>query len=329
MRCLALAQALKEVGGEPALVTAAPAPSLEQRWQDAGMEVIFLGEAPGSREDARRTIELAQLRGAGWLVADGYHFGADYQHIIKDFGLRLLCIDDYGHADHYYADFILNQNASAHEALYPSVPSNTRLLLGTKYVLLREEFLRWQGWKRQPPETPRRILVTLGGSDPDNATAKVIKALGLLEIEGLEARVVVGGSNPHGHELRRLAANLGDAMQIDSNVADMAPLMAWADVAITGSGTTCWEAAFMGLPCLLIILAENQRLIAERLDELEVAVSLGWQDKLTPLRIAEGIEGLQSLPGVLREMSQKGQNLVDGQGSGRVIEAIEMSEGFQ
>jgi len=174
MRCLALAQAWQDGGGDAVFVLATESPNAEARLTAEGFEVVYINAKPGSAEDARLTTKLAHKYGASWVVVDGYHFGGDYQKIIKEAGLNLLFIDDYGHAGYYPADIVLNQNIHADEDLYRNRASYTKLLLRTRYVLLRREFLRWQGYKREIPEIARKMLVTMGGSDPQNVTLKVL-----------------------------------------------------------------------------------------------------------------------------------------------------------
>ena len=110
-------------------------------------------------------------------MVDGYQFNADYQRALKAAGFRVLFLDDYGHATHYSADLVLNQNAYANEKMYAARESYTRLLLGTDYCLLRREFSSWRGWKREIAPIGTKILVTMGGSDPENFTTDVVEAL--------------------------------------------------------------------------------------------------------------------------------------------------------
>ena len=119
MRCLALAQAWQDSGGTATIVMGMDAPTLEARFKSERVQVAHFSAEPGSQEDAIKTADLANQKHASWVVVDGYHFNADYQKVIKDSGLRLMFIDDNGHADHYYAQFILNQNLHAHAGLYP------------------------------------------------------------------------------------------------------------------------------------------------------------------------------------------------------------------
>jgi UDP-2,4-diacetamido-2,4,6-trideoxy-beta-L-altropyranose hydrolase len=319
MRCLALAQAWQDTQGQAIFVMTTSVPALEERLQSEGMQVVHLTTEPGSLDDAQQTATLAHQFGATWVVVDGYHFGGEYQQILKQSKLHLLFIDDYGHAEHYYADFVLNQNISADEQWYQNREPYTQLLLGSCYALLRREFWQWQGWQRTVPPVAKKVLVTLGGADPDNITLKVIQSLQIVEGEELEAVVVVGGSNPHYENLKMAVQGSRYPIQLQQNVTNMPKLMAWADVAISAGGTTCWELAFMGLPSILLILAENQRAIAEKLATLNLAVNLGWHQDVESQNIA------QNLSTVLRSAEQRtniievSQQIVDGQGAFRLI----------
>lgn len=145
-------------------------------------------------------------------------------------------------------------------------------------MLLRREFLKWRGWKREIPEVARKVFVTMGGSDPENVTLKVINAINMVDFGPLEVAVVVGPTNPHYEALERAARASRHSIVLMRNVPDMPELMSWADVAIAAGGTTCWELAFMGLPTVLIVMAENQTLIARSLNEKRIAYNLGWRE---------------------------------------------------
>ncbi|RME97647.1 MAG: UDP-2,4-diacetamido-2,4,6-trideoxy-beta-L-altropyranose hydrolase, partial [Chloroflexi bacterium] len=290
MRCIALAQAWQDKGGEVCFVSAFELPAIETRLINEGFNIIFLNVEPGSRSDAEQTAHHSHKLNGEWVVVDGYHFDGDYQKAIKDAGLKLLSIDDYGHASHYHANIVLNQNIYATEALYTNRESDTRLLLGSEYVLLRREFWRWRGWQREIPDVASKILVTLGGSDPNNVTLKIIQALNYISTITLDIVVVVGGSNPHQASLQNTANKSRHKIRLVHNVTNMPELMAWADIAISAGGSTCWELAFMGLPNLIVILADNQRFIAEKLSQMGIAVNLGWHTNLSIKEINRTLE---------------------------------------
>ncbi len=157
MRCLALAQAWQDAGGDVGFVMAESTSSIEGRLAGETCPVESISAVAGSQDDASRTIVLARERQAEWIVVDGYQFGADYQRALKDAGLRVLFLDDYGHARRYSADLVLNQNVCASTAIYGDREAQTRLLLGPRYSLLRREFAAWRNWNREISSSCHRV----------------------------------------------------------------------------------------------------------------------------------------------------------------------------
>jgi len=322
MRCLALAQAWKDSGGEVAFITACDSTGLLQRLSDEGFQIVTLKRSYPDPADWEVTSQALAAHPNAWMVLDGYHFDPAYQRRIKEAGHQLLVIDDMAHLAHYYADIVLNQNLHAAQLHY-FCESYTQFFLGTQYVLLRREFLKWEGWQRETPEVARKVLVTLGGGDPENQTLKVIRALQEVNVDGLEAVVVVGPSNPHLRELQSAIRNPQSAIRLVQNVTNMPELMAWADVAISAGGSTCWEMAFMRLPTVLLVLAENQRFVAEQMGATGAALDLGWHKDLTPDKIAQSITGLLTDLQKRLQMARHSRELVDGEGSDRVLMRLE------
>lgn len=319
MRCLALAQAWQDAGGQATFAMALDVPALTARLETEGIHIERLYVQAGSADDWEQTIRLAHDLGARCVVVDGYHFKSDYQKAIKDSGLDLLLVDDNGDADHYYADIVLNQNLHAHENLYFNREPYTRLLLGTRFALLRREFLKWRDWKREVPAVGRKVLVTLGGGDSDNVTIKAIRALQQVQVEGLEAVIVVGGNNPHHAQLQSAVKETSAPIRLESNVTNMPELMAWADMAVSGGGSTCWELLFMGLPFAILILAENQRPIAKNLGNSNLAINLGWHENATEQAIGQALEYLTRESETRKSFSERGREVVGGDGTERVL----------
>lgn len=320
MRCLALAQGWRSHGRQAVFVSACSGRALRNRLLRDGFGMVPVERSypdPADWEVTGRTIAARQ---PAWTVLDGYHFDAAYQRRIRQAGSRLVVIDDTARQDHYHTDVLLNQNLGAGQLCYFHEPYTT-LLLGSQYALLRAEFLIWQGWRREFRPTASRILVTLGGSDPSNHTAKVIRALQGLQLDGLEATVAVGAGNPNLGSLQKAVSGLA-SVRLVRNATDMARLMAWADIAVTAGGTTCYELAFMGLPSVILILAENQMENASELDRRGVAMSLGWSSNVSETRLAQALQAL-ALDRARREaMGDAGQSLVDGEGADRVLSSM-------
>jgi UDP-2,4-diacetamido-2,4,6-trideoxy-beta-L-altropyranose hydrolase len=320
MRCLALAQAWHNLGGRCIFITATQMPMLD-RLVEEGFDVRQVNAYPDPADVTHTKRIIAENPGA-WLILDGYQFDAAYQKVLHETGVKLLVIDDAGHLPAYYADLILNQNLDAKEVQY-SAPGATKLL-GTHFALLRREFGQWQGWQRTIPARARKVLVTMGGADPDNVTLKVIRALGRVKGGGWEAIVLIGAANPHQASLDGVSAECGFPVRIERAVRDVPSLMAWADLALTAAGSTCWELCFMGLPSILVQLAANQTNLARTLQEFGAAINAGWHADLQAADLAEHLWKLADDSDRRSSMARAGRVLVDGHGARRVVEAIRL-----
>lgn len=325
MRCLALAQAWQEQGGEASFLSRCDSGPLQQRIRDEGFGLRLLNDVCPDPADLETTLSLLRADTAGrgkWLVLDGYHFTPDYQRAIRAAGVSLAVIDDTNHLPYYHADLLLNQNAYA-PALSYGCAADTTLLMGTRYCLLRREFLAYRDRPRRVPERAGNLLVTLGGSDPDNATLQVIEALKGLAEPDISVRLVVGPANPHREALRRALLSFPCHAELLTAPSDMPGLMAWADMAISAAGGTCWELAFMQVPTIVLVLAENQRGVAEYLTENEAAWSLGEADDGLPVRLREAFRRWIGDAGLRAALLQKSRTLIDGEGASRVVGAMD------
>jgi UDP-2,4-diacetamido-2,4,6-trideoxy-beta-L-altropyranose hydrolase len=260
---------------------------------------------------------LARQEKAAWVVVDGYQFGSVYQTALRTAGLKVLFVDDHGDASPYCADLVLNQNVHAGEELYRDRAAHTRLLLGPRYILLRREFGFWRRRMFGIASRARRILVTMGGSDPDNVTEQILKIL--LAEPDLELTVVVGGSNPHLANIEQLVEEANRPIRLLKDVSDMPALMVWADLVVAGAGTTSWEMCMMGLPAALCVLAPNQEKIAGELAQRGAAVNLGHAGELAADKTGKVLFDLLRSQAKRAKMSARGREIVDGRGAERVL----------
>lgn len=310
MRALALAQAWRAAGGAARFATGPLPAALAARVEGAGFPREALPAGSGDAEDAAATARLARAQRTDWVALDGYHFGAPMQRGLVAAGLRVLLFDDYGHAGRYDAHLVVN-TALSDPALYADRDPRTELLLGPGYAPLRDEFWRWRGVERPLADPPARLLVTLGGSDPEGKTLEVLRATSGL---GLAVTVVVGGSSPHADAVAAAAAELQPPARAVRNPADMASLMAEADLALSGAGTTSFELAFLGVPAVLLVVADNQRRVAESLTAAGAALALH-----ETASCREAIAALAASADRRAEMSARGRKLVDGAGGDRIV----------
>lgn len=328
MRCLALAQAWQDGGGRSFFAMAEETSAIRARLANELFEVVSVSSAAGTTDDASQTIALARERKSDWIAVDGYRFSSDYQCALKAAGFRVLCLDDYGHSEYYSADLVLNQNVSARAGLYMDREPYTRLLLGPRYCLLRREFGAWRDWRREISSVCQRMLVTMGGSDPENLTARVIEALDLARLEIMETTVVIGGSNPHFAMLQNLAVQSGQRISVQRDLSNMAEPMAAADLAISAAGSTCWELFLLGVPALLLDMADNQTEVVKELDRRGCAIRVG--DRTVSVDgIADQLRRLVRSRELRESLSRCSRELVDGKGAMRVVSVLRGTEGLK
>jgi len=328
MRCIALAQAWQDMGGTVVFVSDCRSEFIKQRIIEECFELVKIEQPyphPGDIETLLNCVsnvnEKKDILSQTWVILDGYHFDAAYQKSIQEAGYRLMVIDDYVHLDHYYADIILNQNISAIDYTY-HFDNNAIKLLGADYAMLRREFIQYKNQIHGTSKDIKKILVTLGGADPDNITVKVIRALKRLNDSALNAKVIVGPANPNLDELNKEVADVFFKCEIVYAVSDMPGLMAWADLAISAAGSTCWELCYMGVPSLVVVAAENQRKIAFELDKCGAAISLGWHETLTDEKIYLKIKEVISYSDVLKETAKKCRSIINGNGVHKIISKL-------
>jgi len=326
MRCLALAQAWQDTGGCATFAMAEATPAVEERLRSEGVKIVRLAAPVGTQEDSNQTARLAATRQAEWVVVDGYQFGAEYQLALKKAGHKVLFVDDNGHAEYYSADLVMNQNAYGGEDLYRNRESGTELLLGLRYAMLRREFRRWREQRRANSEVGSKVLVTLGGGDDANLTLRVIPAFEHVGLAALEVTIVAGGSNSHTRELEGAVARTEVHLRLLRNVTGMPELMAWADVAVSAAGTTVLELAFMGVPTILVTVADNQRSNARACERLKFALNLGDLAHVSPVQLAAAVRELMTDPERRIRMTHSARNLVDGLGAERVVARLKAGD---
>lgn len=339
MRCLALAEAWTAAGGEAHLLGDVP-DALAPRLAASGVALAERrpGTPRGSAADGVHTAAVARARGADWIVADGYAFGGSWQGAARAADARLGVLDDHGQLDAHEVDLLLDQNLDADAAMYGAAYADcaphARRLLGSRYALLRREFAGRPASRpvdqpavdAAPASRAVRLLVTMGGSDPGGLSALALDAVARLDGPALDVRLVVGAANPRADALRATAAKVRPhRVTVTIDAPAMRPHMEWADLALAAAGSTCWELAYLGVPSVLLVAAENQRAIAERLAAHGAAVRLaadGVHEAPTAAALAGALGALAGAPALRRRMSAAAAALVDGQGARRVVAAL-------
>jgi UDP-2,4-diacetamido-2,4,6-trideoxy-beta-L-altropyranose hydrolase len=320
-RCLALAAELIRRDWTATLASRSLPTDLETACRAAGIAVEPL-PAEGRLEDEPGLLE-GQLRGrVDALVVDHYGIDAGWHRAVADWAGTLLAVDDL--ADRPQAvDVLVNQNLGVEASRYATLTRpGTRVLVGPAYALLDPAFAVARRDVR-PRAAVRRLLVFLSGGDPRDVTARAARAAATI---GVPVDVVVGGSYPHRERLEGWAADL-PGIVVHVATRRMAELMAGADLAVGAPSSAAWERCSVGLPSVLLTLADNQVDNARALAEAGAAISLGDERDVAEADIAEALRSLTRDPARLRAMSEAAAGLTDGGGTARVADELERAAG--
>jgi UDP-2,4-diacetamido-2,4,6-trideoxy-beta-L-altropyranose hydrolase len=276
------------------------------------------------QQDAKQTLEVLSSLAADWLVVDHYALDARWEGQVATAVGHIVAIDDLADRDHECA-LLLDQNLGRKATDYEQrVPDDCRRLIGPHYALLRPEFARLRERslrRRQHPEL-KRILISLGGVDRTNVTGQVLRALAQTALaHETELDIIMGAAAPYLEDIRKQAAQLPFRTKVSVNVTDMAERMYLADLSIGAAGSTSWERCCLGLPAVLMILADNQVSGARALEAEGAAIAIGGTSAALQTTLP-GTLAILSESETLQRMSDAAAKVTVGDGVGRVVDAL-------
>ncbi len=353
MRCATLGQALRKAGhrvqmicrdlpghmmdrlaGMDLATTALPAPTAP--FQPAKDDPPYASWAMVPWDlDARQT-RAAMDPGTDWLIVDHYAFDRRWQAACAGAGrvaLRVMVIDDLFDRPHA-CDLLLDQNLGRSTRDYQGLLApGTQTMIGPSYALLRPDFAqaRTSALQARAARTPalRSLLIAMGGVDAQDCTSALLRALARDPPPGLaHVTVVLGAQAPGLGAAREALTTLPCDSDLRVDTADMASLMATADVAVGGAGGTALERCCLGLPTLIVVMAENQARAADLLASAGVARTLADVSNLTqatPETFDLQTAFAAMTPARLRAMQEACASVTDGHGTARVLAALEVS----
>ena len=243
-------------------------------------------------QDAKEVKEILKNLDTELLVVDSYAIDETWEKAIRSFVKKIMVIDDLANRKHE-CDILLDQNyyVDMNNRYKGLVSDKCKLLLGPTYALLREEFYIEKKKQRQRDGRIKNILVFFGGSDLTNETMKTLRALEMLNIEDITVNVVVGGSNQYKEEVKEFCQRY-QWMNYYCQINNMAEMMNQADLAIGAGGTTTWERCFLGLPAIVIAVAENQVIGSRYCGEQHLIWYIGKFDEVSIDVLRQEIEEL-------------------------------------
>ncbi|MBI3444100.1 MAG: UDP-2,4-diacetamido-2,4,6-trideoxy-beta-L-altropyranose hydrolase [Magnetospirillum sp.] len=281
-----------------------------------GVACVFASEAGSAvmvPSLAYPVVPPSAMPAAHLVVVDHYGLDEADEAMLGASAGALMAVDDLPTRVHRCALLLDQTHGRRAEEYAELVPPDCLILAGSDYALLRPQF----GAARATALARRdcglkRILVSLGGSDPDDVTGAVLDAIAASGLD-VAVEVVMGAAAPHLEQVRRRAATLPQA-RVQVGVSDMAALMVEADLAIGAGGGTAWERCCLGLPTLMLTIADNQR------DVVRLVTGAGAAQAATLPSLARQLRELT--PAALTSMSAAAARLCDGGGADRVADAI-------
>lgn len=337
MRCLTLADALRLRGCESVFVCREHNGHLGELIRQRGHAIHLLPKTTQPRPlnfsdqpphlawlgadweaDAEQTSALARSAGFDLLVVDHYALDARWERKLRPFCKRVLAIDDVADREHD-CDFLLDQNLIAEfgHRYAGKVPAACVQMLGPAYALLQPQYAELHDKLPVREGAVRRILIYFGGADADNLTGMAISACLALPCH---VDVVINPKGPHIEALRKQVQG-HERIVLHEDLPSLASLMSKADLAIGAGGATSWERCSLGLPCLVITLADNQKPIADELNRQGFIRWLGHKDAVSERQLSNVLKSLVA-DGIDPSWSAQCYALVDGIGATRVSETL-------
>ncbi|MFA5775066.1 MAG: UDP-2,4-diacetamido-2,4,6-trideoxy-beta-L-altropyranose hydrolase, partial [Ilumatobacteraceae bacterium] len=327
VRSLTLANKLRSRGEDVIFLSQSLDNDMSSLVTDAGFEVLNVDtsrtnhESPEAR-DALESLRLINSRSINRVILDHYDLSLGWEEQIGKEVDQVFVIDDLTNRRHR-CDLLLNQNlVPPHDEEYASSSHGARhVLVGPKFALLQDEYASIRSIRSGGNSRVERISVFMGGSDPDNATELVLRSLDAVDLKGIVVDVVIGRANFHRTQLLQTFGR-NPAFTFQSGFSSLAALFGESDLAIGAGGTTNWERMCLGIPSIVVDIAENQREICVELARAGLIEYLGGFQSVRQTDIQNAIEKLRTDQDLRYQFSWQGQIAVDGLGAHRVVETL-------
>lgn len=331
MRCLSLSEELSLFCFNIVFVCREITEHLRKIVERKGFGILKLNCSypAGSIEDAEQTIaqlvnEFGVLKD-DWFIIDSYNIDFVWEREVKNSCCKMVVIDDLAnrkHDCHVLIDTNLHEN---NQMKYDGLLlDSTVRLIGPEYSLLRNEFKEVLNSavhysSRSNIET---IFVCFGGTDPTSETLRVVNVLHtMLKGSSLKVNVVVGESNTDKAVLQEICGE-SENLNLFVQPPSIARIMIESDLAICSGGSLTWERYCMGLPGLIITVADNQVSIALQCEQFGVDHYLGKSSEITELEISKALRNLLYDVVDLEGRRIKARSVVDGLGVSRVVKML-------
>jgi len=313
-RCFALAEEICSLGGCIRLLTTKPS-VLHDEWVELGSEIHVLNQCGiGSNLDLEQVKLQISSFDADWLVVDGYAFSLSWLNSASKH-CKLLFVDDLGEIDPS-VELLINHNPGAEMRYSKTYTRCNNSLLGLEYFLLRRE---WREIVVKPE--PYRLVITLGGEDPNNHTFRLMKSL-LMDARPFIADVVSSAKGRNLEKISALVKEHPDYFTLHKGSVSLPLLFRRAHLALTAGGVTSIEALSIGLIPVVIVLAENQKPGIDYLNSSGNIIAVLYEDECSMDTAARFALDLLCDDQKRLSLSKRTQSMIDGFGPSRIVKYL-------
>lgn len=252
------------------------------------------------------------------VITDVLYPRQKYLAELKKRSLLLVSLDDLAEA-YFPSDIVIN--GSIERRRYP-MDGSAKILAGCKYVIMGEEFMARRKERRKFNREKLTILISLGGSDPNNLTMRVLQIVSEVK-DRFHFHLVIGPYAKRIKEVKQYAKEVVRAQKVFFAPSDLSEILPKADIAIVSGGRIVYECAFLGIPMIAVCQARHQFPTVRALARRGCLVAAGCfpciKSKLLRAKLVE----LDENRNLLKKMSAAGRKIVDGKGGKRVAYFIQ------
>ena len=260
--------------------------------------------------DAKRHVPATDL-----VILDTKKDVTELVKMLKRKGKKVMLIDNTTDAKKY-------ADVAVIPSLFCKPFREKNVYTGKDFIILGESFRKARERRHLEYSHPLKILVSMGGADPNNLTLKVVKAL--WNVKDIDVIVVIGPAYRHVDSLARYESELRMGFNFIYGVKDIAPLTTLCHVGITAMGTTVNEFAYVGMPSIIIGNYPDDAEDMYTFNELNIGTALGYHMDVEAEHIREAVEHLVDDERLWRAYSTNARALIDGNGGLRVLKLINM-----
>lgn len=264
--------------------------------------------------------KIMESIGSEIAIIDMREYGEHITKQLRNYPVKTILLDD-AWSKNAYADIIINGTPVSQYHKYKKKNKKCHIYVGTKYFIINEDFIKNKKQLSDIVDKKKyQIVISMGGSDPNDLTFFVTKSL--LNLENVKLRIILGPLYHEHNNLLRLIKNQKNIKLIKS------PLKIWneffkADLAISNAGNTLFELAIMRIPTMCISAVAHQIPYAEEFTKQHSALNVGFWKNVTDHKIRKNVEYLINNKKLRKIFSSSASRIIDGKGLSRVIKIIE------